>query len=285
MVSLQSPKTILSLGTGSALLILLYDRYRPSRNAQDLPNATVGHETSYAMSIMNPRHQRVHQHKLTLKIPAARLRRGITDSEVLALFTKGFFGGWVFTPERWLFRLTRLSLCNFEGTLFIRWNTSSLGMVSFVDKFADADRYHDDIGLNIASEYAESPAQEIWKPSDLSSKVVPPLGSLLFGNFLLADSNSATTSKSAPISASYHKVAEFVAGGSDIFELVSSHRFEVTRDSHSGEDPEGQLFTVAFSHVSCNSRSGRPYSTLFWWFHRFYARLLFADGIREVMEG
>lgn len=77
--------------------------------------ATFGHETSYAMSIMNPRHQDVFQHKLSLEIPIVRLRSGIEDDEILALFTKGFFGGWVFTPERWLFKLTRLSVGNFEG--------------------------------------------------------------------------------------------------------------------------------------------------------------------------
>lgn len=76
--------------------------------------------------------------------------------------------------------------------------------------------------------------------------------------------------------------AEFVAGGSDLLELVSSHRFEVTRADNGGE---GQMVTVTFSHVSCNSRSGRPYSRPFKFLHLVYARLLFADGIREIMNG
>lgn len=79
--------------------------------------------------------------------------------------------------------------------------------------------------------------------------------------------------------------AEFVAGGSEIFELVSSHRFEVTSRENGHEEGGGQdVVTVTFSHVSCNSASGRSYSTFFRWLHHFYARMLFADGIREILE-
>lgn len=34
--------------------------------------------------------------------------RGRSDEEILASFTRGFFGGWVFTPERSLFACLRL---------------------------------------------------------------------------------------------------------------------------------------------------------------------------------
>lgn len=77
--------------------------------------------------------------------------------------------------------------------------------------------------------------------------------------------------------------AEFVAGGSRTYELISSHRFEVTRE-HDQEMGHGDLVVVTFSHVSCNSVTGRQYSTFFRWLHLIYARLLFADGIRAVLE-
>lgn len=77
--------------------------------------------------------------------------------------------------------------------------------------------------------------------------------------------------------------AEFVAGGSKKFELISSHRFEVTRKRNQGMN-EVDLVAVTFSHVSCNSVTGRPYSTLFRWLHFTYARLLFGDGIREILK-
>ncbi|KUI64332.1 hypothetical protein VM1G_12067 [Cytospora mali] len=255
MVSLLSPSTILILGTGSALSMLLYDLYWPCWNARDAPTAAFGHESSYAMSIMNPQHQKVFQHKLTLKISTAHVRSGITDDEVLALFTKGFFGGWVFTPERWLLSFTRLSLGDFEG-------------------------------LNVASELGCPYAQEIWETSSLSPKAIAPLGSLLFGNFFLADYRSATAQPQDVRNWEYSRgspqaptLAEFVAGGSEVFQLVSSHRFQVSQEEG------GDIFTVTFSHVSCNSRTGRQFSRPFQWLHLVYARLLFSDGIREVMKG
>lgn len=67
-----------------------------------------------------------------------------------------------------------------------------------------------------------------------------------------------------------------------MFELVSSHRFEITRGDHGGVKKGTEVVIVTFSHVSCNSRSGRPYLRMFRWLHLVYARLLFADGIREI---
>lgn len=140
----------------------------------------------------------------------------------------------------------------------------------------------------------ESPIQEIWDLNALSAKVPPPSGSLLFGNFLLAQRvlSSATGRgetkqrhpKSTPDSPGDFASAEFVAGGSKSFELISSHRFEVTREHEPEEDGRGGLVTVTFSHVSCNSVTGRPYSAFFRSLHLVYARLLFADGIRAILE-
>lgn len=78
--------------------------------------------------------------------------------------------------------------------------------------------------------------------------------------------------------------AEFVAGGSKSFELISSHRFEVARENCNRKEESGDLITVTFSHVSCKSVTGRPYATFFRLLHLIYARLLFADGIRAVLE-
>lgn len=139
----------------------------------------------------------------------------------------------------------------------------------------------------------ESPIREIWDLGALSQKAAPPSGSLLFGNFLLAEKVSSATERreteqppAEPSSESSQDFAsaEFVAGGSRTFELISSHRFEVTREQDREEKGRGDLVTVTFSHVSCKSVSGRPYSTFFRSLHLVYARLLFADGIRAILE-
>lgn len=139
----------------------------------------------------------------------------------------------------------------------------------------------------------ESPIRQVWDLKALSSKAPLPSGSLLFGNFLLAEKVSGATrdrvrkqalSKPTPNGPRQFASAEFVAGGSKSFELISSHRFEVTREHGNGREERGDLITVTFSHVSCKSVTGRPYATFFRLLHHAYARLLFADGIRAILE-
>lgn len=139
----------------------------------------------------------------------------------------------------------------------------------------------------------ESPIREVWDLRALLGKAPPPSGSLLFGNFLLAERVLNATGRRetgqppaepGPEGPRDFASAEFVAGGSKTFELISSHRFQVTREDDHEEKGRGDLVTVTFSHVSCMSVTGRPYSTLFRLLHLVYARLLFADGIRAILE-
>lgn len=115
MSALRYYATILTLGSGSAFLLFLHNRYLPSRNARNLPQATHGHGNSDAVAILNPRKQNLFQHRITIDIPASRLKPGLDNDEILARFTQGFFGGWIFSPERWFFNLTRLSITSLDG--------------------------------------------------------------------------------------------------------------------------------------------------------------------------
>lgn len=89
----------------------------PLRNIKVLYQATRGHENSFPMSIANPKGYPVDQESYSLIIPSSKLKVAISDEEILARFTKGFFGGWSFTLERWFFCLTRLSLLKSTGLL------------------------------------------------------------------------------------------------------------------------------------------------------------------------
>ncbi|KAG8164442.1 hypothetical protein KVR01_006360 [Diaporthe batatas] len=262
MTGLRYPRTTLAiLSSGSALLFVVLHRYQSSWKASNIPLATHGHENSVAVTKLNTLKRDLYQHRITLEISANRLKPGIENNEILARFTQGFFGGWVFSPERWFFNYTRLSLTN-------------------TDKLENI-------------ELERSPIQEVWDLSSLSQKSLPPSGSLLFGIFLLSEKLPLKTAgqpgtrepiaNTAPGGDGDFVSAEFVAGGSDAYELVSSHRFEVTRENGRKEGKQ-DIVTVTFSHVSCNSVTGRPYSTFFQWLHNVYARLLFADGIRAVLE-
>lgn len=115
MAALRYYTTILTLSSGSAFLLFILNRYTPSRNARNLPRATHGHEASAAVAILNSRNQNLFQHRIAIEIPVTRLKPGLDSDEILARFTQGFFGGWIFSPERWFFHLTRLSVTNLDG--------------------------------------------------------------------------------------------------------------------------------------------------------------------------
>lgn len=282
MTALRYYATILTLGSGSAFLLFLHNRYLPSRNARNLPQATHGHDNSDAVAILNPRKQNLFQHRITIDIPASRLKPGLDNDEILARFTQGFFGGWIFSPERWFFNLTRLSITSIDG----KYQIPSYILTYSADGAPKLPGF-DQINLE------ESPVREVWDLAALSAKALPPSGSLLFGNFLLAEKVLGVTRDRetqqpllnlTPDGPREFASAEFVAGGSQSFELISSHRFEVARENCNGKEEGGDLITVTFSHVSCKSVSGRPYATYFRLLHLVYARLLFADGIRAILE-
>ncbi|KAI8953165.1 hypothetical protein F4801DRAFT_538706, partial [Xylaria longipes] len=51
------------------------------------------------MALINPLGHRTGQDSYSIRIPLHKLKAGITNEEILARFTKGFFRGWIFTPS------------------------------------------------------------------------------------------------------------------------------------------------------------------------------------------
>lgn len=134
---------------------------------------------------------------------------------------------------------------------------------------------------------------QIWSPDALSRTKPPPLGALLFGNFMVFDSPSATSQEREALfpgaAEKRHARApedvvcmEVVAGPSRAFGLLPSHRFEVRREEP-GEGDEVRVW-VTLSHVRCDPYNGRKGRSWLKAFHLVYARLLFADGVREVVR-
>lgn len=74
---------------------------------------------------------------------------------------------------------------------------------------------------------------------------------------------------------------EVVGGPSRAFGLLPSHRFEVRREE-AGEGEEDRVW-VTLSHVRCDPYTGGKGSAWLKAFHLVYARLLFADGVREIV--
>jgi len=130
----------------------------------------------------------------------------------------------------------------------------------------------------------------IWNLSSLSSTEIPPLGSLLFNNFLLLDCSAASSERRRQLFPSSRVVprphltfAEFVYG-SERIHFSGSHRFEVTREKSKTTDSQ-DMIRISLSSISCNPvTEQRSVPGFLLVFHAIYARFLFADGIREVMK-
>ncbi|KAK6085102.1 hypothetical protein SCUP515_00920 [Seiridium cupressi] len=211
-------------------------------------HATAGHENSFGLFILNPLRNPNEQETYSLTIPTSRLKKGITDQEILARFTSGFFGG-IFTPEAWFFRTTGFSKTDTRVT-------KALG------------------------ELAETP--QIWNRSEISRTSTPAFGTLFFGNFLVADCSFVSSSQLEAISAKYGEFtrppctyAEFIFG-SENGRLLVSHRFEVRRSEGPGSEENIQ---ITFSHVRSTGRPGRltmPAS------RTEIARIIFVAAVRDA---
>lgn len=104
-------------GTFVIVVTFFYNLTAPSRNFDFSYSATPGHENSLAFTLLNPKRYPTEQDSFSLRIPKRDLRAGISDDEILARFARGFFGGWVFTLERWFFLLTQFSLMDHDGKI------------------------------------------------------------------------------------------------------------------------------------------------------------------------
>lgn len=118
MISSVSRFPVYTAICGSTLTILgtyFYNLTKPSRNFDFSYCATAGHDQSLAFKLLNPKAFPTEQDTFSISIPKRQLVAGISDEEILARFTRGFFGGWIFTPERWFFTLTRYSFMDHDG--------------------------------------------------------------------------------------------------------------------------------------------------------------------------
>lgn len=96
-------------------IIYLYNNLTaPSRNYHFSYSATPGHERSLALTLLNPREYRTEQDRFSVCLAGGAAAR-LSEGEIVARFTRGFFGGWVFSPERWIFGMTGFSGLDHDG--------------------------------------------------------------------------------------------------------------------------------------------------------------------------
>ncbi len=74
---------------------------------------------SSSASLINPRHHRIATDQVSLRLSASSIT-GLDDEAVLTLFTKGFFGGWVFSIERLIMQVggSKLLPARYSGMVY-----------------------------------------------------------------------------------------------------------------------------------------------------------------------
>ncbi|KAI1363810.1 hypothetical protein F5Y08DRAFT_231472 [Xylaria arbuscula] len=256
-----------TIGCTAAGLAAIYvsSQLLPFYRAHHELKASRGHVNSFSISIVAPKQHHGIQENYSLSIPVKRFKGAVSDEEILARFTRGFFSGFAFTPERWLLSLAPIQLTDIP-----------------VIKKALAIR-----AQNSAAELDIGP--EIWDLSSISPKLTPPIASLLFGNFLVLDSSLMTPTQRDQLPSDYarhakppHAFVEFTYGGEDLG-LVGSHRFEVSRHEVEKDAEVEECVKITFSCVVCKPKTGLGPSSFLQPFHVLYSHLLFSDGVRSVL--
>lgn len=124
-------------------------------------------------------------------------------------------------------------------------------------------------GLGFKSKATE---RIIWNYSEIPPAAFMPVGDILFGSFKLMDAH--LTSPSDP----YPSYLDF-GFGSDLSPFAGCHRFSL----HRSRNPEEQI-EIRLEHFRCNPRTNvDSCAECITWFHYWYARLLFTDGIRSCL--
>ncbi|KAI0965087.1 hypothetical protein F4678DRAFT_453816 [Xylaria arbuscula] len=251
-------------GTGLTALAVS-TRLLPFHQSRRENRASPTHNESFAISIVAPKEHSGTQENYSLLIPAKRFKDSVSDEEILARFTKGFFSGPVFTPERWLLSGAPIQLTDIEA-IKKRFATRSQNSI-----------------LSLAV------GPEIWNTASISPKSTPSFASLLFGNFLTLDSSLLTRNQRDQLPDDYiqhpkppHAFVEF-AYGSEWLGLVGTHRFEVSRHDEKQATGTEEFVKVTFSCIVCKPKTGLALSSYLMWFHILYSRFLFSDGIKGVL--
>ncbi|KAL3494426.1 hypothetical protein BJX62DRAFT_234301 [Aspergillus germanicus] len=256
-------QNILCSGLGvtlGALLIL----YLPCRSMKFTWRAEPGHARSFGMHVIDPAGNPTQEESYTLRIPPQDLKPGLNDEEILARFSKGYFAGAVFAPERWIAQFVQ-------------------GIIDH-EVITNARVLKLDANLQLE-------AYNIDRPTAMPRDHLPPLGACLFGLYYLIDTSVCSPQHresvfpgSMKISRSNRSFVEY-AGRTSGRSLAASHRFEIFREDPTANGDDEESITILYSHVRSNPLTGgKVYSKPMTAMHVCYAHLLFANGVREVLK-
>lgn len=186
------------------------------------------------------------------------LSNSLSDEQILARFVNGFFGGWIFAPERTVLKTTRMHLPQIEALI-------------------------------------DMPIPEhVWSTNQILRDKLPEVGTIYFGAFRVADrliqdrhilqrkpgGEQDNIMQRDSVDGEWESYIDFVF---DIGILRGVHRFSVLRGRREAEG-EGQEMLIRFSHTNCDPRENKIWMPdMIETLHLVYAMLLFREGIAQIL--
>ncbi|KAE8389834.1 hypothetical protein BDV23DRAFT_156585 [Aspergillus alliaceus] len=163
------------------------------RQSQKNHLVSAGLLRSSSFNFINPRHHVATTYCVTQKLLESDIA-GLSDEEVLAFFTTGFFGGYVFACER--------SILKAGGWRYLP---------------AQFSNFEDDPA-----------ARTIWDNAEIPNTKLLPLGSCLYGSFKLIDKHVSVSPGSEPSYVDYGFGSDrFAFGGCHRVQITRSPQLEV----------------------------------------------------------
>ena len=217
---------------------------------------------SFAVSVVNPhRHVTIND---TRSIVVSVLSE-LSQEQILAKFVSGFFGGFVFAPERTALRLFRQQIVNFKGK-------QSLQVLA---------RRNTDNTIELEN---TPPSTHIWAATDLNRKHLPPLHSILFGAFRIVDIQLSSAPDQSTASLQQDSYVDIAFGADNGF-IAGVHRFSVSEIEGSASVGGKRLVSITYDHTSCNPKDHKPLGPdVLQTLHLWYAMLLFREGVVNVLK-
>lgn len=125
----------------------------------------------------------------------------------------------------------------------------------------------------------------IWTAGDLGSTQPPPLHSVLFGAFRIADVKYMNLSEeSVQNSTAGYSYIDIAFGADDGF-IAGVHRFSVSEVEGSASNKGKRHVTISFDHRGCNPKENKPLGPdVLQTLHLWYAMLLFREGLQSVLK-
>ncbi|EFE30541.1 uncharacterized protein ARB_02461 [Trichophyton benhamiae CBS 112371] len=219
--------------------------------------------------------------------PGKKLPLGqLSDEELLARFTRGFFGGIIFAAERFILASGgwKLMAVQIKGEsplelCLILCLTQQTPLLS--------NTQPTNPGLSLP--------KNIWKVTEIPKATLLPLGSILFGAFQVTHSHLVNKTRLNPTSEgltkwkSTEEKFSYIDFGFGNGNFAGCHRLSVHRnDSSKGinsitkcADDRDDMIEFRLSCFHCNPRGEESrLVTMLSGFHQIYARLLFTDALR-----